>query len=154
PAALAALGAHLDSDAVLHPPPVQTFVTGDLRPAAGADGRLLDVVDGQQFHFILSAASAGAPGGAGVQMTITDPAGRLVFALTAGGGTPWAGDVCRDAGASQVTFTATGAGGAPGTVGFELSGWGLWGWSGLGPQLTATTQQPLDPSAAATPPAP
>jgi hypothetical protein len=133
---------------------VQTFVTGDLGPAAGADGRLLDVVDGQQFHFILSAGGAGAPGGAGVHMTITDPAGRLVFALTAGDGTTRAGNVFLDAGAYQVTFTATGAGGAPATVGFELSGWGLWGWSWLGPQLNDTTQQPLEPSAAATPPAP
>jgi hypothetical protein len=154
PAVLAAPGAYLDTDADLHPPPVQTFVTGTLGAAAGADGRLLDVVDGQQFHFILSAPGAGAPGGAGVQMTITDPAGRLAFALTAADGTTWAGDVFLNAGAYQVTFTATGAGGAPGTVGFELSGWGLWGWGWLGPQLNDTTQQPLEPSAAAALPAP
>jgi hypothetical protein len=154
PASLAALGAYPPSDADLHPPPVQSFVAGVLGANAGADGRLLDVLDGQQFHFILSADGAGAPAGAGVRMTIADPAGRVVFDLAAGGGTTWDGDVFLDAGAYQVTFTMTGPGGAPGSVDFELSGWGLWGWGWLGPQLNDTTQEPLNPSAAASVPAP
>ncbi|HEX5270040.1 MAG TPA: hypothetical protein VFW33_06125 [Gemmataceae bacterium] len=148
PASLGVPGVYPGPDADL--PPVQTFVTGSLGPGAAADGRLLEVVDGQQFHFILSAVGAGAPAGAGVRLTVADPAGGTVFALAAGAGTTWDGDVFLAAGAYRVSFTEAGSG----SVGFELSGWGLWGWGWLGPQLNDTTQQPLEASAAAAVPAP
>jgi hypothetical protein len=138
----------------LPPPPVQTFVTGAVGPDARTDGRLLEVVDGQQFHFILSASDTGAPWEPGVRMTISDPAGHVVFTLTAAQGTTWSDDVFLNAGPYNVSFGATESGSVPAPIGFDLSGWGLWGWGWLGPQVRDTTQQPLEPSAAAALPAP
>jgi hypothetical protein len=143
---------YVEPDANLPPPPVQTFVTGALGGGAGAELNFLQVVDGQQFHFILSATGGGAPGTAGANMTVSDASGRVVFALAASGGTSWDGDVVLGAGFYTVAFTASGS--ATGPVGFTLSGWGLWGWGWLGPQLHDTTQQPLEPSAAASLPMP
>jgi hypothetical protein len=132
-------------------PPVRTFVTGALG-GGQADTRLLEVVDGQQFHFILSGTDPNAPAGTELRMTISDTTGRVVFVLATDDGASWSGDVFLGAGPYRVGFSqGTAVGEAP--AHFALSGWGLFGWGWVGPELRDTTQQPLDPSATASAPA-
>jgi hypothetical protein len=132
---------------------LQTFVNDTLDKTTREDVRVLQVVDSQQFQFVLSATDWSAPVATGVRMTIFDASGREVFNLAVTDGATRTGTVFLNAGRYTVKFTRATEQGEPFTpVLFELSGLSLS--DSLGPQLRDTTQQPLEASAAAAVPAP
>lgn len=78
---------------------LQTFATGNLTTMAPADTYALYVAQSQLFHFVLSA-------GAGVRVTITDGAGRTVFALSGTADDSVSGGVFLAPGTYRVRVTA------------------------------------------------
>jgi hypothetical protein len=143
----------VDIDFGLDASHLQTFVNDTLDETTREDVRVLQVVDSQQFQFVLSATDWSAPVATGVRMTIFDAAGREVFNLAVADGASRTGIVFLDAGRYTVKFTRAMQQGGPLTpVLFELSGLSLS--DSLGPQLRDTTQQPLGASAATALPAP
>jgi hypothetical protein len=132
---------------------LQTFVNDTLVPGTQAVARVLQVVESQQFQFVLSATDWGAAAAAGARMTIFDAAGRQVFTLAAASGASRFAEVFLDRGSYAVQFTRDARPGDTLTpVLFELSG--LSQSDSLGPQVRDTTLVAVDPSAAATMPAP
>jgi hypothetical protein len=153
PASAAGADYELDVDFALDGRHLQTFVNDTLDPGTLADTRVLQVVESQQFQFVLSATDWGAPAAAGVRMTILDAAGGQVFTLAAGSGASRFAEVFLPAGSYTVRFTRQGEPGDIGTrILFELSG--LSQSDSLGPQLRDTTLAPVGPSAGASLPAP
>jgi hypothetical protein len=132
---------------------LQTFVNDTLDGNTTQVGRTLQVGEGQQFQFVLSATDWSEQIGTGVRMTIADAAGRTVFTLSAASGAIRTGEVFLSAGTYSVTFTGYGAAGDPLTpILFELSG--LSQSDNLGPQLRDTTLAPTDSSSATALPPP
>jgi len=141
----------VDIDFALDATHLQTFVNDTLGEDTGAVGRVLQVEEGQQFQFVLSASDWGAAVATGVRMTITDAAGRDVFSLSAASGATRIGTVFLAAGSYTVTFTRDAQPGDPLTpVLFELSG--LSQSDNLGPQLRDTTLAPAEAAAGTIPP--
>src|SRR5262249_40680071 len=96
----------------------------------------------QVFHFTLSAASAGAPAGSAVQMTIADAYGNIVFTLAALSGQTVTGlPVLLSPGAYTVRFSVLTPGGAPGSLTFQLRGTSIT--DPIGPVITNPTYPPM-----------
>jgi hypothetical protein len=143
----------LDVDFALDGRHLQTFVNDTLDPGTRTDERVLQVMESQQFQFVLSATDWGAAAATGVRLTIFDPAGRPVFTLAAASGASRFGEVFLDEGTYSVQFTRDGGpGGTRTAVLFELGS--LSQSDSLGPQLRDTTLAPVEPSPAAAIPAP
>lgn len=98
-----------------------TFASGQLSQASAQKNETLYVAESQLFEFLLTAGPS-ATAGAGVKMTITDSAGKVVYTLAAAAGdTVSASAVFLTPGEYHVSFTAIGAiPGAP--LSFLLAG--------------------------------
>ena len=121
---------------------LDTFVTDTLDQNTREDLRTLQVVESQQFHFVLSATDWNAPAETGIRMTIADAGGQVVFTLSAADGATQRGDVFLNAGRYTVRFTRAVDDGITRTpVLFQLSGVTLS--DSLGPQLRDTTRDPV-----------
>jgi hypothetical protein len=143
----------LDVDFALDGRHLQTFVNDTLGPGTPAVTRVLQVVESQQFQFVLSSTDWGAPAAAGARMTIFDAAGMQVFTLAAGAGADRFAEVFLLEGSYTVQFAREGEPGDTRTpVLFELSG--LSQSDALGPQLRDTTLAPVGLSGGAALPAP
>ena len=101
----------------------------------------LYVLQDREFHFVLTAADWGLPSASGVDMSIRDATGQLVFSMSAAAGTTQTDEGYLDAGAYTVGFSRNTA--APGGVlRFELGGVTL--------PLADTTQDPAEQSSIST----
>jgi hypothetical protein len=119
-----------------------TLAAGKVTTAAAPPAYALYVALDQIFHFTLSAADAGAPAGAAVQMSITDTGGHVIFALTAPSGQSVTGaPVLLSPGAYTVHFSALIPGGTPGSLTFELRGAPIT--DPIGPVITDPTNAPM-----------
>jgi hypothetical protein len=118
------------------------LAAGRVTMAATPPRRALYVALDQVFQFTLSAADAGAPAGAAVQMTITDADGNVVFTLAAPSGQAVTSPpVLLAPGAYTVRFSLLTPGGAPGSLTFQLRGAAIT--DPIGPVITNPTQSPM-----------
>ncbi|PWT74923.1 MAG: hypothetical protein C5B46_03320 [Proteobacteria bacterium] len=101
---------------------LQNFVAGSI-PASGPTRATLNLTQNQLFHFVLTCNTPGYTGSAGVQMTIVNSSGAIVFALTAGNNEPVSGNIILTPETYTVLFTATATtGGSPPQMNFVLQG--------------------------------
>ena len=84
-----------------------TYISGSFGPNQAAAVSTAYVLQDQEFHFVLTAADWGLPSASGINMTIRDAAGHLVFSMSAPAGTTQADEDYLDAGAYTVAFCAT-----------------------------------------------
>jgi hypothetical protein len=117
------------------------FASGTLTTTTSQQGSTLYVAQTQLFQFVLSAAAA-TPG-EGVQMTITDASGAVVFSLTALAGQTVSGPgLLLPPGAYKIVFSAVPAAGAPWVpLTYQLSGASLT--DPIGPILNNPTLTPM-----------
>ena len=120
---------------------LQTFINDSLSGGQTQVVRSLQVVQSQQFHFVLAASDWNNPAESGLEMTIADASGRIVSRLAVADGATRSQDVFLNAG--QYTFRFVSPAGQSGTwITFQLSGVTMS--EPLGPQLRDTTLQPVD----------
>jgi hypothetical protein len=103
--------------------------------------RTLNVLQSQQFHFVLSASDWNNPVESGVEMSIVDASGREAFNLIAADGSTRNRDVFLNVGQYTVRFSST-ARPSDVRVTFQLSG--ITTSEPLGPQLRDTTLAPVE----------
>lgn len=118
---------------------LQVLANDTIDDSAPEVRRTLNITDGQQYHFVLSASDGNQPAETGVRMTVTDAAGRVVSRLESADGATRTGDVFLDRGNYTIHLTTAHATGLPVLV--ELRGTSLS--EPLGPQLRDTTRQPI-----------
>jgi hypothetical protein len=128
---------------------LETFVSDSLGQDEYVVARTLQVIQSEEFDFVLSASDWSVPTPNGVRMQIVNQNGQIVYTMAAADGAQRAGDVFLNQGQYTVIFTRA-TEGANSPVIFTLSG--LTTSDPLGPQLRDTTQEPFDsPSASAVP---
>src|SRR5262249_49876049 len=77
---------------------LETFVNETLAPGTPEYAATLQVLQSQQFHFVLSASDFSAPAETGVRMTVYDADGRAVFTTAVADGATRSFDVVLGAG--------------------------------------------------------
>ena len=104
-----------------------SLASGSLTPSTAQQSYSLYVGESQLMQFLLSANAPGAPADTGVQMTITDSTGQVVFTLTASAGDTVSGPALfLTPGAYTVGFSVLGAtGGDVPPVAYSLLGEGI-----------------------------
>jgi hypothetical protein len=128
---------------------LETYVSDSLSRDQYSVARTLQVIQSQEFDFVLGASDWGVPTQSGVRMEIADQDGQIVYTMSVADGALRSGDVFLNQGQYTVTFTRANEG-VDTPVIFELSG--LTTSDPLGPQLRDTIQEPLDsPTASAVP---
>jgi hypothetical protein len=129
---------------------LETYVNQTLDRGTREFASTLQVLQSQQFHFVLSASDWSAPVETGVRMTISDAGGRVVFTTAVADGATRSMDVLLDPGAYTVRFTRAAEQGADAQpLLFQLKGRTLS--DSMGPQLRDTTLGPVESAAAVTP---
>jgi len=122
---------------------LQTFVNQSLGSDQADYKVTLQVLQSQEFHFVLSATDWSAPVQTGVRMTIYNADGQAVFTTAVADGASRRADVLLNAGRYTVRFTrANDQGNTLQPILFELSG--MTESDPLGPQLRDTTLGPVD----------
>jgi hypothetical protein len=140
------LGVNFGSQAVT----LQSFTGGTLTQSS-ADGRTLQVNEGQLFHFVLSANGSQAPAGAAVTMTIYDLSGNVLTTLTAFNGDTQSETVYLAPGTYTVLFTGSAPGGSTlSSIDYSLSGIGLT--DPIGVSKTDPVLSPSPPPSSTNPP--
>jgi hypothetical protein len=128
---------------------LETYVSDSLSRGQYSAARTLQVIQSQEFDFVLAATDWSVPTPTGVRMEIADQDGQIVDTMSVADGAQRFGDVFLDQGQYTVTFTRA-TEGVDTPVAFTLSA--LTTSDRLGPQLRDTIQEPLDSPADSTVP--
>ena len=121
---------------------LETFVSDSLSGQQNAVVKTLQVVQSQQFHFVLSASDWNDPASSNVEMVIVDATGHDVFNMSVADGATRTQDVFLNEGRYTVRFVSA-ARPTDVRVTFQLSG--ITTSEPLGPQLRDTTLEPVEP---------
>ncbi len=120
---------------------LQNYVNDQITDTQTVVSRVLDIRQSQHFHFVLGTSDWSQPQEAGLLMSISDAAGRVVYLMQAPDGGVRSGDVFLPVGVYSVRFTSPQR-----TVGndiiFQLSG--FVADSPIGPQLRDTVSAPVN----------
>lgn len=121
----------------------EQLIAGSLATGEAESWQTLQVNQGQAFHWSLAGSDWSLPQSTGARMTVYDPHGTAIYALTADDGTTRTGDLFLSAGVYTIRFDRV-SGDLQTPLLFKLSG--LTMSEGLGPQLRDTTREPIDSS--------